>query len=241
MRKNTYRTIGTLAAAVMLFAGATVSANLSKEAKAQTVTIDSGTYANPSFMISGQAGWLYDANNPVITDRAGNPLRNTWIKFDLTNSEVASWAKDSSYPNYMMTVECYKYTPSTTYMYADENGYYNHDGWKQIDGVWYYFNSNHFLITNFWAENKYFVDSSGAWVQDKVDDGSTDLKITVDPLNFYGLGNTTTTTTTTTNTTTNNTTTETNENGVPKLEKGHYMENGIGWIQDYLPRKNLLN
>lgn len=96
---------------------------------------------------------------------------------------------------------------------------------------------------NFWAENKYFVDSSGAWVQDKVDDGSTDLKITVDPLNFYGLKDTTITDTTTTNTATNNTTTETNENGVPKLKKGHYEISEYGdhmfVDQEYLPHKNL--
>ncbi len=235
MRKNTYRTIGTLVAAVMIFAGATASANISDTAKAQTTTIDSGTMENPTFMISGNAGWIYDANNPAITDRAGNPLRSTWIKFDFTNENVSLWAKNRSYPDELIGMEYTKYTPTVSYMYADENGYYNHEGWKQIDGAWYYFNSSHFIITNFWVdENRYYVGADGAWVQDKVDDGSTDQKA------VYKYSQTSTNTTT--NSTSSNTSTETNENGTPRLPKGEYVnKEEHEWCQEMLPKKNLLN
>lgn len=247
MRKNSYQVIGTLVAAVMLFAGATASAGVSGTAKAQSTTIDSGTMYNQSFLIDGQE-LLYSAKNPIITDRAGNPLRNTWIRFDLTNEETKSWVGYDCYPNNILPSEYYKYTPTVAYMYADENGRYDHtnggntSGWKQIDGVWYYFNQNNFIIIDFWVDdNKYYVGANGAWVQDKVDDGSTDKKI-VWKWDHNTLINTTINSTSTTNTTT--TTTETNENGVQKLPKGYYSEyNGekYGWWQQQLQHKDLSN
>lgn len=44
------------------------------------------------------------------------------------------------------------------------NGEHPANGWKEIDGKWYIFNSDGYIQTNTWTSDGYYVDSTGAWI-----------------------------------------------------------------------------
>ena len=46
--------------------------------------------------------------------------------------------------------------------YQRDNGSYPSNQWEQIDGNWYYFDGNGYMMVNAWIQNKYYVGDDGA-------------------------------------------------------------------------------
>ena len=52
------------------------------------------------------------------------------------------------------------------------DGSYPHSGWEVIDNVYYYFDSNGWMLADTITPDGYYVNASGAWVQGAVPSGS---------------------------------------------------------------------
>ncbi|MCB7317802.1 hypothetical protein [Lacrimispora sp. 210928-DFI.3.58] len=52
--------------------------------------------------------------------------------------------------------------------YQQENGSYLSSGWSQIDGTWYYFDTNGYMLADTITPDGYYVDANGAWIENGI-------------------------------------------------------------------------
>ena len=72
-------------------------------------------------------------------------------------------------------------------LYQRDDGTYPVNQWEQIDGNWYYFDGNGWMMTNSWIQSKYYVGDDGVMIFD----GQTNDGFMVDSEGVYipGSGN----------------------------------------------------
>ena len=57
---------------------------------------------------------------------------------------------------------------SRGWWYQNDNGTWPSGGWQKIQGVYYYFDSNGYMLADTVTPDGFYVDQSGAWVQNYV-------------------------------------------------------------------------
>lgn len=66
--------------------------------------------------------------------------------------------------------------------YQQDTGTYLSSGWSQIDGVWYYFDSNGYMLADTTTPDGYYVDASGAWTGGSKRSGSAAADVNVNSI-----------------------------------------------------------
>ena len=108
---------------------------------------------------------------------SGAMATNTWIGEYYVGADGA-WVSDSQSGSWLLsgnrwwyrhadgsyTTNGWEYIDGQWYLF-DSAGWMLR-GWQEVNGTWYYLDASGALVTNAYIDGKYYVDPSGAWIQD---------------------------------------------------------------------------
>ena len=98
-----------------------------------------------------QTGWLNLGGTWYYLNADGSMAKDTWIGtyyVDESGAWVIEGWKNSGYG----------------WWYQRANGTYPHSEWEIINGIWYYFDANGYMLADTTTPDGYYVDANGAWV-----------------------------------------------------------------------------
>ena len=98
-----------------------------------------------------QTGWLNLAGTWYYLNDDGSMAKDTWIGtyyVDASGSWIIEGWQNSGYG----------------WWYQRANGTYPHNEWEIINGIWYYFDENGYMLADTTTPDGYYVDENGAWV-----------------------------------------------------------------------------
>jgi hypothetical protein len=125
---------------------------------------------------SDDTGWWYEVDGWYPASQ-WYQVNGIWYYFNESGYMEASCYRDGYWLNADGSWnETYKdgYWDSnaTGWWYTDSSGWYPISRWLQINGKWYYFESDGYMAADEWVGNAY-VDGNGAWVPNKKKETST--------------------------------------------------------------------
>ena len=98
-----------------------------------------------------QTGWLNSDGTWYYLNADGSMAKDTWIGtyyVDASGSWVIEGWQNSGYG----------------WWYQRANGTYPHNEWEIINGIWYYFDANGYMLADTTTPDGYYVDINGAWI-----------------------------------------------------------------------------
>ena len=98
-----------------------------------------------------QTGWLNLDGTWYYLNADGSMAKDTWIGtyyVDASGAWVIEGWQNSGYG----------------WWYQRANGTYPHNEWEIINGIWYYFDENGYMLADTTTPDGYYVDVNGAWV-----------------------------------------------------------------------------
>ncbi len=120
---------------------------------------------------SGEIGWNMDSNGWWYQDASGNYYSNMWANidgswyyFDASGYMAANEWRDGCWlgSNGVWSYEgtgSWKYD-STGWWFEDTSGWYASGSWQKINGLWYYFGSDGYMVTNQMIDG-YWINADG--------------------------------------------------------------------------------
>ena len=133
-----------------------------------------------------EIGWWYLRENGTYPAGEWEPVNETWYHFDAQGYMQTGWlnldgtwyylnadgsmAKDTWIGTYYVdangawVVEGWQ-NSAYGWWYQRANGSYPHNEWEIINGIWYYFDSNGYMLADTNTPDGYYVDENGAWVK----------------------------------------------------------------------------
>ena len=99
-----------------------------------------------------QTGWLNTGGTWYYLNADGSMAKDTWIGtyyVDASGAWVIEGWQQSGYG----------------WWYQRANGTYPASVWEQINGIWYYFDANGYMLADTTTPDGYYVDANGAWVR----------------------------------------------------------------------------
>ena len=121
-----------------------------------------------------QTGWVKSGNTWYYMNASGAMatgwqfVDHTWYYLSSSGAMKTGWLQLGSswyYLNASGAMQTGWLHTGNQWYYLTESGSMINSCWKEIDKKWYYFHGNGSMASNTWVGN-YYVDSSGAWVQD---------------------------------------------------------------------------
>ena len=131
------------------------------------------------------AGTKYQKENGSFAKAEWEPVNGTWYHFDENGYMQTGWlnldgtwyylnddgsmAKDTWIGTYYVdesgawVIEGWK-NSGYGWWYQRANGTYPHSEWEIINGIWYYFDANGYMLADTTTPDGYYVDANGAWV-----------------------------------------------------------------------------
>lgn len=128
---------------------------------------------NPGWkQLNGYNRWYYVGSNGKLVEgwkKIGGAdyyfdprmYENTVIDDKYYVNKNGAWDTTPGWRSYDIIIVGSEAIPEKCWYYVDSNGNAGHDGWKVIDGVYYYFNYNH--ITPCTIAEGYYIGKNGAW------------------------------------------------------------------------------
>ena len=132
-----------------------------------------------------EKGTKYKRANGSFAKAEWEPVNGTWYHFDENGYMQTGWlnldgtwyylnddgsmAKDAWIGTYYVdasgawVVEGWQQN-SYGWWYQRANGTYPHNEWEIINGIWYYFDANGYMLADEATPDGYYVDANGAWV-----------------------------------------------------------------------------
>ena len=98
-----------------------------------------------------QTGWLNSGGTWYYLNADGSMAKDTWIGTYYVDGSGA-WVIEGWQEN------------SYGWWYQRANGTYPASEWEQINGIWYYFDENGYMLADEATPDGYYVDANGAWV-----------------------------------------------------------------------------
>ena len=98
-----------------------------------------------------QTGWLNLDGTWYYLNADGSMAKDTWIGtyyVDASGSWVVEGWQNNGYG----------------WWYQRANGTYPHNEWEIINGIWYYFDANGYMLADTTTPDGYYVDENGAWI-----------------------------------------------------------------------------
>ena len=98
-----------------------------------------------------QTGWLNLDGTWYYLNDDGSMAKDTWIGtyyVDESGAWVIEGWQNSGYG----------------WWYQRANGTYPHNEWEIINGIWYYFDENGYMLADTTTPDGYYVDENGAWI-----------------------------------------------------------------------------
>ena len=98
-----------------------------------------------------QTGWLNLDGTWYYLNDDGSMAKDTWIGtyyVDASGSWVVEGWQNNGYG----------------WWYQRANGTYPHNEWEIINGIWYYFDENGYMLADTTTPDGYYVDENGAWI-----------------------------------------------------------------------------
>ena len=133
-----------------------------------------------------EIGWWYLRENGSFAKDEWEPVDGTWYHFDENGYMQTGWlnlggtwyylnddgsmAKDTWIGTYYVdengawVVEGWQ-NNGYGWWYQRANGTYPHSEWEIINGIWYYFDENGYMLADEATPDGYYVDENGAWVK----------------------------------------------------------------------------
>ena len=133
-----------------------------------------------------EKGWWYLRENGTYPAGEWEPVGETWYHFDAQGYMQTGWLNQNGtwyYLNADGSMACDTWI-GTYYVdangawviegwqnqgygwwYQRANGTYPAGEWEMINGIWYYFDSNGYMLANETTPDGYYVDENGAWVK----------------------------------------------------------------------------
>ncbi len=99
-----------------------------------------------------QTGWLNLGGTWYYLNADGSMAKDTWIGtyyVDGSGAWIIEGWQNSGYG----------------WWYQRANGTYPHNEWEIINGIWYYFDTNGYMLADTTTPDGYYVDINGAWVE----------------------------------------------------------------------------
>ena len=131
------------------------------------------------------AGTKYQKENGSFAKAEWEPVNGTWYHFDENGYMQTGWlnldgtwyylnadgsmAKDTWIGTYYVdgsgswVIEGWQ-NNGYGWWYQRANGTYPHNEWEIINGIWYYFDENGYMLADTTTPDGYYVDVNGAWV-----------------------------------------------------------------------------
>ena len=132
-----------------------------------------------------EAGTKYQKANGSFAKAEWEPVNGTWYHFDENGYMQTGWlniggawyylnadgsmAKDTWIGTYYVdgsgswVIEGWQ-NNGYGWWYQRANGTYPHNEWEIINGIWYYFDENGYMLADTTTPDGYYVDVNGAWV-----------------------------------------------------------------------------
>ena len=132
------------------------------------------------------AGTKYQKENGSFAKAEWEPVNGTWYHFDENGYMQTGWlnldgtwyylnadgsmAKDTWIGTYYVdgsgswVIEGWQ-NNGYGWWYQRANGTYPHNEWEIINGIWYYFDENGYMLADTTTPDGYYVDVNGAWVK----------------------------------------------------------------------------
>ena len=133
-----------------------------------------GTYyvdANGAWVVEGWQnsgyGWWYQRANGTYPANEWEMINGIWYYFDANGYMLANTTTPDGYyvdENGAWIVEGWQ-NSGYGWWYQRANGTYPHSEWEMINGIWYYFDANGYMLANTTTPDGYYVDENGAWVK----------------------------------------------------------------------------
>ena len=131
------------------------------------------------------AGTKYQKENGSFAKAEWEPVNGTWYHFDENGYMQTGWlnldgtwyylnadgsmAKDTWIGTYYVdasgswVIEGWQ-NNGYGWWYQRANGTYPHNEWEIINGIWYYFDENGYMLADTTTPDGYYVDENGAWI-----------------------------------------------------------------------------
>ena len=141
-----------------------IKAGLQKDEKGTKYQRENGSFAKNEWEpINGtwyhfdengymQTGWLNSGGTWYYLNVDGSMAKDTWIGTYYVDGS-GSWVIEGWQNN------------GYGWWYQSANGTYPSNEWKQINGIWYYFDANGYMLADTTTPDGYYVDANGAWVR----------------------------------------------------------------------------
>ncbi len=132
-----------------------------------------------------EVGYKYQKENGSFAKDEWEPVNGTWYHFDENGYMQTGWlnldgtwyylnddgsmAKDTWIGTYYVDesgswlIEGWQ-NNGYGWWYQRANGTYPHNEWEIINGIWYYFDANGYMLADTTTPDGYYVDENGAWV-----------------------------------------------------------------------------
>ena len=132
-----------------------------------------------------EKGTKYQRANGSFAKAEWEPINGTWYHFDENGYMQTGWlnldgtwyylnadgsmAKDTWIGTYYVgdsgawVIEGWQQS-GYGWWYQRANGTYPASEWEQINGIWYYFDANGYMLADTTTPDGYYVDANGAWV-----------------------------------------------------------------------------
>ena len=98
-----------------------------------------------------QTGWLNPDGTWYYLNADGSMAKDTWIGTYYVDGSGA-WVVEGWQNN------------GYGWWYQRANGTYPHNEWEIINGIWYYFDENGYMLADTTTPDGYYVDINGAWI-----------------------------------------------------------------------------
>ena len=132
-----------------------------------------------------EKGYKYQRANGSFAKDEWEPVNGTWYHFDENGYMQTGWlnldgtwyylnddgsmAKDTWIGTYYVdgsgawVIEGWQ-NSGYGWWYQRANGTYPHNEWEIINGIWYYFDENGYMLADTTTPDGYYVDINGAWI-----------------------------------------------------------------------------